>query len=100
MIKQERIQRTQRVRVNSLNEQPFAADMNVPRRQWPSQLVQRKYAGLTKMKLLLSVTCCCAGPVRDRHGRRFTTFPCGGTIQHLREKGWPHAAFRSARQNL
>lgn len=20
-------------------------------------------------------SCCCAGPVRDRHGRRFTTFP-------------------------
>ncbi|WP_145328468.1 hypothetical protein [Sphingobacterium siyangense] len=74
--------------------------MRTPHRQWPSQLVQRKYSGLAKINLLQSTTCCCAGPVRDRHGRRFTTFPCGGTIQHLPEKGWPNAAFRSAWQNL
>ncbi|QIH35602.1 hypothetical protein [Sphingobacterium sp. DR205] len=26
---------------------------------------------------ILPGSCCCAGPVRDRHGRRFTTFPPG-----------------------
>jgi hypothetical protein len=23
-------------------------------------------------------SCCCAGPVRDAHGRKFTNFPIGG----------------------
>ncbi|ULT25736.1 hypothetical protein KUH03_01690 [Sphingobacterium sp. E70] len=80
MIKQEHIQRTERVRMHSLHEKLFAAELRTPRRRWSSQLVQRKYSGSAKVKLLLSATCCCAGPVRDRHGRRFTTFPCVGTI--------------------
>ncbi|HAF35896.1 MAG TPA: hypothetical protein DCS36_05585 [Sphingobacterium sp.] len=80
MIKQEHIQRTERFRMHSLNEQPFAADLRTPHRQWPSQLVQGTYTGLAKIKLLRQATCCCAGPVRDRHGRRFTTFPCVGTV--------------------
>ncbi|WP_418360503.1 hypothetical protein [Sphingobacterium detergens] len=80
--------------MHSLNEKPFAVDLRTPYRQWPSQLLHLKYSGPSKMNLLRSMTCCCAGPVRDRHGRRFTTFPRGGTIQHLLKKGWHRKAFQ------
>lgn len=61
--------------VHSFKDKPFATEMSTPRRQWSSHNVQENGTSSTGDHMILSATCCCAGPVRDRHGRRFTTFP-------------------------
>ncbi|MFD2903811.1 hypothetical protein [Sphingobacterium anhuiense] len=35
----------------------------------------------------LKGSCCCAGPVRDAHGRRFTTFPIGQGTKKTKQYG-------------
>jgi len=56
---------------------PIYSAVSDPKQGHPAMLQEdvRVMAGDHRISL---GNCCCAGPVRDRHGRRFTTFPRGG----------------------
>ncbi|MDF2514875.1 MAG: hypothetical protein K0R59_171 [Sphingobacterium sp.] len=47
---------------------------NHPERRHSAALTEVTHA-LAGDQQILPGSCCCAGPVRDRHGRKFTTFP-------------------------
>lgn len=58
---------------------PIGSMRNHPERGHPVELAEEAHV-IAGDQQILPGSCCCAGPVRDRHGRRFTPFP------HMRYK--------------